>query len=69
MEKGSIDFEDKNLVTVSSLKEALATINDEQVYIAGGYRLFKEALPLVDIMYITEIDMIIEPGERYELYK
>ena len=58
-------FEDKNLVTVSSLKEALATINDEQVYIAGGYRLFKEALPLVDIMYITEIDMIIEDGDVF----
>lgn len=58
-------FEDKNLVTVSSLQEALATINDEQVYIAGGYRLFKEALPLVDIMYITEIDMIIEDGDVF----
>lgn len=58
-------FEDVNLVTVSSLQEALAITNDEQVYIAGGYGLFKEALPLVDIMYITEIDMIIDNGDVF----
>lgn len=58
-------FVDENLITVESLQEAIAITNDEQVYIAGGYGLFKEALPLVDKMYITEIDIIIDDGDVF----
>ena len=36
-----------------------------KVYIAGGYGLFKEALPLVDKLYITEIDIIIDDGDVF----
>ena len=31
----------------------------------GGYGLFKEALPFVDKMYITEVDMIVENGDVF----
>lgn len=58
-------FVGENLVTVSSLQEALAITNDGQVYIAGGYRLFQEALPLADKMYITEIDMVVDDGDVF----
>ena len=61
----SKNFTGENLVTVSSLKEAIAISGGEKVYIAGGYGLFKEALPLVDTMYITEIDMVIENGDVF----
>ena len=37
----------------------------KNVYIAGGYGLYKEAIPLVDIMYITEVDLEIESGDVY----
>jgi len=41
-----------------SLKEALALVeeDEEEVFVIGGSALFQEALPLVNIMYITEID-------------
>ena len=61
----SKNFTGENLVTVGSLQEAISISNGEKVYIAGGYGLFKEALPLVDTMYITEIDIVIENGDVF----
>lgn len=58
-------FTGVNLVTVTSLQEALACANGENIYIAGGYGLFKEVLPLVDKMYITEVDITIDNGDVF----
>lgn len=58
-------FEGDNLQTVSSLKEAIAAAGDADIYVAGGYGLFKEAISLVDKMYITEVDMIVENGDVF----
>lgn len=61
----SKNFTGENLVTVGSLQEAIAISGGEKVYIAGGYGLFKEALPLVDEMYITEVDISIDDGDVF----
>ena len=53
-------FDAENCVTVSSLKEALKIAQNKDVYISGGSMLYQEALPLVDKMYITEIDLDVE---------
>ena len=58
------NYEGDNLITVKSLDEALKLATDK-VYIIGGYSLFEEAIPLVDIMYITEINMEIENGDVF----
>ena len=58
-------FSGENLVTVSSLQEAINIAKGEQVYIAGGYGLFKESIPFVSKMYITEIDTVIEDGDVF----
>ena len=43
--------------TFSSLEEALANCNDtELVYVIGGEMLYRTALPLADILCLTEID-------------
>ena len=60
----AVNYEDENLITVNSLEEALKLATDK-VYIIGGYSLFEEAIPLVDVMYITEIDMEIENGDVF----
>lgn len=48
--------------TVHSLPDALAYAfgvrNQREVFIIGGAELFKEALPIANHMYITEIDEI-----------
>jgi len=68
--------EGENLLTASSVQEAIAIAKDSEiiskydvlqagegnVYIAGGYGLYKEAIPFVDKMYITEVDLIVEDG-------
>ena len=58
-------FTGENLVTVGSLQEAITISNDENIYISGGYGLFKEALPLVDKMYFTEVDITIDNGDVF----
>ena len=53
-------YEGENLLTASSLNEAIALAGDRDAYVSGGARLFAEALPLVDVMYITEIDADVD---------
>ena len=57
------NYSDTNLITVSSLQEAIKLGDGKDVYIAGGYGLFKEAIPLIDKMYITEVDIFIDDGD------
>lgn len=57
-------FEGENCYTVCSLREALELAGDREVYISGGARLYEEALPIVEKMYITEIDCEID-GDTY----
>lgn len=53
-------FEGENLITVSSVEEAIAAAGDKNVYISGGTRIFAEAMPYVETMYITEIDAHVD---------
>ncbi len=38
---------------------------EKNIYIAGGNRLFEEAMSLVDQMYITEVDLTVEDGDTF----
>lgn len=58
------EFSGENLVTVKSLDEAIRAAGDRDVYISGGARLYEEALPIVEKMYVTEIEAEIE-GDTY----
>jgi len=57
-------FDEQNCITVKSLDEAIKLAGEKNIYISGGYSLYKEALPLVEKMYITEINYEIE-GDTY----
>lgn len=61
----SRNFTGENLITVGSLQEAIAISRGENIYVSGGYGLFKEAIPLADKMYITEVDMVVEDGDVF----
>lgn len=62
------NYEAENCVTVSSLADALEYAGknrpNENVYLSGGAGIYKEGLPLADVLYITEIDAEIE-GDTY----
>ena len=64
-------FEGENLWTAGSVKEAieLAAIEKglagKSIFIAGGYGIYKEALPYVDVMYITEVQTVVSDGDTF----
>lgn len=52
--------------TFSSLEEALANCNGtELVYVIGGEMLYRAALPLADILCLTEIDDTPENADAF----
>lgn len=59
-------YKGENLETVTSLKEAIDMYKDsgKKIYIAGGRRLYKEALEYAEKLYVTHIDKEIE-GDVY----
>ena len=64
-------FQGPDLATTASLKEALELAAkgfagpDQNIYIAGGCSLYKEALPLVDAMFITEVQIKVPGGDTF----
>lgn len=58
------NFDGDNCFTAKSLDDAIKIAGDRDIYISGGARLYEEALPIVEKMYITEIDCVIE-GDTY----
>ena len=64
-------FEGPDLTTAASVREALDLASKDfaspgqNIYIAGGYEVYKEALPFVKVMYITEIDLSVKDGDAF----
>jgi dihydrofolate reductase len=56
----TMSYEDENCTTAGSLEEAITLAGNSDVFVAGGEMLYKEALPLVDRMYLTVIDIEVE---------
>ena len=61
----SANYSGENLVTVSSLQEAIEAAGDANIYVCCGYGLFMEAIPIVEKMYITEIDIELKDGDVF----
>ena len=61
------NFEGENLYTASSLQEAIELFKDtgKDIYISGGARLYEEAVPFVDKMFITEVELEVENGDTF----
>ena len=58
------NYNGENCFTAKSLEEAIKMAGDRNIFISGGARLYEEALPIVEKMYITEINCDIE-GDTY----
>jgi dihydrofolate reductase len=57
-------YEAENCTTAHSLSEAVSLAGDRDVFISGGAALYREAVGMVEKMYLTEIDAVI-PGDVY----
>lgn len=58
-------YEVKNAIKVSSLEEAL-TLFTGDIFIIGGATLYKQALPLANKVWITEIDKDFEGNAIFD---
>jgi len=54
------EFTGENLLTVPDLQTALQMAGDRDVFVSGGRKLYREAIDIADVLYITEIDMATE---------
>ena len=64
------DFKAEGCMVVNSLQAALKIAEDaqeEEVFIIGGAQVYKQALPLTQRMYLTEIDAIVLSSETERL--
>lgn len=61
----TLNYKGENLTTAKSLQQAIEMAGNKKMFIAGGYALFEEAIPIVDKMYITEIDLEIDDGDVF----
>lgn len=62
---GTKNFDEENCMTAKSVAEAIELAGDRDIYISGGARVYEEALPLVEKMYITEIDLEVEGDTHF----
>ncbi len=49
----------------ASLEDALALAGDEEVAVIGGAELYAAALPLADVLELTELDVDVEGDVRF----
>jgi dihydrofolate reductase len=49
-------YDEKGCITCKSLKEALEKVKGRNVYVSGGEMMYREALHIADILYLTELD-------------
>ena len=60
------DYKVDGCTIVHSLDAALAaTKGDDEAFIIGGADLYAQALPLVDRIYITEVDLKVAGGDAH----
>ena len=59
------NVDSENCMTAKSVVEAIELAGDRDIYISGGARVYEEALPFVEKMYITEIDLEVEGDTNF----
>jgi dihydrofolate reductase len=62
------DFKREGLFIVSSLEEGIEkakTFGTEEIFITGGGEIFKQALPIVDRLYMTRVHANDVVGDTY----
>src|SRR5262245_6571303 len=60
-ESGFGNQESRDIVVVRSVEEALrVAAGDAEAFVIGGGEIFREALPMVDRMYVTWVEAEVE---------
>lgn len=62
------NFDEPHCKTAASLTQALEQAGSRDVFICGGARLYQEALPLADVLYLTEIHQAFEGDTQFPAF-
>ncbi|MEO8497087.1 MAG: dihydrofolate reductase [Planctomycetota bacterium] len=61
-----VDFVAAGAVITHSLNDAIAaSSSDDEAFIIGGAEIYQQALPLVDRIYLTEVDADLDGDARF----
>lgn len=58
------EFRAAGCTVVASLAEGIAAAQSEQLFICGGEEVYRQAMPLVEKIYLTEL-LVDVPGDRF----
>ena len=64
------DFSVEGILVAHSLDEALNIargLEEKEAFIIGGGEIYKQALPLTDHLYVTEVDLVIDGDTFFEI--
>lgn len=60
------EFDAAGAIVTHNLSDAIsAAADDDEAFIIGGAEIYQQALPLVDRIYLTEVDMDIAGDARF----
>ncbi len=60
------DLKIEGCIVAHSLRDAIASCaEDDEIFVVGGAELYAQALPLVDTLYITEIQQNVEGDAHF----
>ena len=61
-----LDFAVEGAIVTHSLQDAVAAVgNDEEAFIIGGAEIYQQSLPLVDRIYLTEVEADVAGDARF----
>ena len=55
----------EGIQVASSLRSALAMAEGDEVFVIGGGKLYAEAMPLADRLYVTHVHTVIEDADTF----
>lgn len=55
----------KNVVLANSIESALKLVENKNAFVIGGASIYKQFLPIVDRLYITRVDALVENGDSF----
>jgi dihydrofolate reductase len=61
-------FVASNCLVAGSLQEAISLARnngEDEAFIIGGGTIYEQAMPLIDRLYLTEVDTAVENGEVF----
>ncbi len=60
------DLKIEGCIVAHSLRDAIASCaEDDEIFVVGGAELYRQAMPLVDTLYVTEIQQDVEGDAHF----